>query len=416
MLRSPYARNVALLSSGLVAAQAITVAATPLLTRVFSPAEIGEFSLFTAVATFLIGAATARYEQAIHLQESDGPARRLVRLSTALALGLSAVVGLAALAGAAAGLLPRLYLLLPAAVLPAAVYNPLNYWCTRRGEYRRMAASRVLRAALGAAGSIGFGLARLGSAGLVLGAVAGQVAATAVLGRSLAQRGEPGEPFTTGLGATARRYRDFALYSVPAFVTKTLGEQAPILLLAAIYDPVIVGYFALTHRMVRLPLIMIGTAIGDVYRQRVSEERLRQGSFGSVYRRTLLLLAVASAGPFLALLLFAPAAFALLLGEPWRVAGHYAQVMAVMYFLQFLALPLNATFAVAERPREEMLSHLLILALAVAGFALGHAWLASPLAAVSGMAAGFTAGYAVNLVATARLAAGGAAPATGWAR
>jgi O-antigen/teichoic acid export membrane protein len=417
-VRSEYARNVATLSSGLIAAQAITVLSTPVLARLFGAGEIGEFALFTAIANLLIGAATARYELAINLQESDDAARRLVRLCAMLALALTAVVSGATLLLVAWGVVPQLYLLLGIAVLPAALYNPLNYWCTRRREYRLLSASRVLRAILAAVGSIGLGLARAGSVGLVLGSVLGQVGATALLGRSARRRdGQQGERFGAGLAETARRYRDFPVFSTPAFLTKTVAEQAPVLMLAAIYDPVTVGYFALTQRLVRMPLIMVGTAVGDIYRQRVSEERLRHGSVHAVYRRTLFHLALVSGGPFLALLLLAPAGFELLLGETWRVAGHYAQVMAGMYFLQFLALPLAATFAVAERQGQEMLTQLVILALAVAGFISAHVLFGNPLAAVSGMAAGFAAGYVVSLATTARLAAAtGTTTAAGWAR
>ena len=49
------------------------------------------------------------------------------------------------------------------------------------------------------------------------------------------------------------------------------------------------------------------------------------------------------------LFLFSPVLFELLFGKIWREAGHYVQIMAPMFLVQFVIAPLSQTLNVIER-------------------------------------------------------------------
>jgi O-antigen/teichoic acid export membrane protein len=41
-------------------------------------------------------------------------------------------------------------------------------------------------------------------------------------------------------------------------------------------------------------------------------------------------------------------------GAKWRVAGEYAQILSVMYFLKFICSPLSFTYYLVDRQKEDM--------------------------------------------------------------
>lgn len=87
--RSDFLRNVLTLISGTVLAQAIPVALSPMLSRIYTPEEFGVFAIFSSIASALAVVATFRYELAIMLPEKSVSAANLLRLSFLITLLLS---------------------------------------------------------------------------------------------------------------------------------------------------------------------------------------------------------------------------------------------------------------------------------------------------------------------------------------
>ena len=73
--QSAYARNVLTLMTGTTLAQAIPIAISPILTRLYSPEEFGRFQLFASVATNLAVLGCGRYEFALPLARDEAEAR-----------------------------------------------------------------------------------------------------------------------------------------------------------------------------------------------------------------------------------------------------------------------------------------------------------------------------------------------------
>ncbi|MCK5335612.1 MAG: translocase, partial [Gammaproteobacteria bacterium] len=64
-------RNVLTLMTGTSIAQAIPIAISPLLTRIYTPNDFGVYALFISIATIFGSIANARYEMAIMLPHKD---------------------------------------------------------------------------------------------------------------------------------------------------------------------------------------------------------------------------------------------------------------------------------------------------------------------------------------------------------
>lgn len=79
-------KNIFKLVGGNAFAQIIAFAATPVLTRLYTPEDFGQFSFFSAVASVIAILATGRYEFAILLSDSMEKTRCLLVVSLGLAL------------------------------------------------------------------------------------------------------------------------------------------------------------------------------------------------------------------------------------------------------------------------------------------------------------------------------------------
>ena len=75
--KSPTAKHVSTLLSGTVIAQLLALVTAPLISRLYSPTEIGVYTLFTSVVATVVAVAGLRYDLGIVLPKSHGNARLL---------------------------------------------------------------------------------------------------------------------------------------------------------------------------------------------------------------------------------------------------------------------------------------------------------------------------------------------------
>ncbi|WP_313089860.1 lipopolysaccharide biosynthesis protein [Stutzerimonas nitrititolerans] len=379
--QSIYARNVLTLMTGTTLAQAIPIAISPILTRLYSPEEFGRFALYMAVTMIASVLVTGRYELAILLPRQDRAALHIAALAITLSMVISAVLLLivlffahpiAALLGDAA-LAPWLYWA-PVSTLLVGVYQSLNYWSNRKAHYKRLAISRTVQSGSAAMAQLGSGYAGGGAAGLVAGQITGQVLATGVMARLIWREDHALIRALRPLRCLAlgKRYINFPKYLIVAHGFNTASGQMPVLLLGALFSTSAAGFFTLTQRVMAAPMSLIASALGDVFRQEASQAYIQQGNCKAIYQRTFKRLLLISVAPFTTFFFVAPALFAWVFGEQWRVAGEYAQILTPMAFLQFITSPLSSMFMISEKQRLDLIWQVFLLFLVISSFMLGQ--------------------------------------------
>src|SRR4051812_48543692 len=92
LFREDFNRNVLTLMTGTGVAQIIPLAVTPILARIYSPAQFGVFSLFVAVVSSLSVVATGRYELAIMLPRKDVNAVNIAAMSITISFVVSCLL------------------------------------------------------------------------------------------------------------------------------------------------------------------------------------------------------------------------------------------------------------------------------------------------------------------------------------
>jgi len=92
--RGGFVRSVGVLVGGTAFAQALTVLALPLVTRLYTPFDFSVLAVFVSILSIISVAACLRLEIAIPLPESDEDAANLLALALCACSVVSALTGI----------------------------------------------------------------------------------------------------------------------------------------------------------------------------------------------------------------------------------------------------------------------------------------------------------------------------------
>jgi lipopolysaccharide exporter len=350
-----FGRSVLTLASGTAAAHLVVVLSAPVLTRLYTPAEFGALAVYSSVLSVLLVVASLRYESAIPLPSEDDQAASILALTLAILAGMTVVVALLVwLFGASAARaanVPELGTyrgLIPLGFFGAGAYQLLALWAIRRSRFRPVARTRVAQGMGQVVTQVALGAAGAGTPGLLLGDVAGRVAGSGALAIQLLRE----RPFRRITGASLRamayRYRRFPLVTTWAGLLNIGSLQLPAVVFSTGFGAVAAGLYALSFKMLVLPTMLLGQAVGDVFLSRAAPsvrepERLRQ-----LTERTAITLFACGLPAFGCVALIGPQLFATILGREWETAGRYAQILSPWFVVWLVSSPLSRLLSVRE--------------------------------------------------------------------
>ncbi|MFN3733719.1 lipopolysaccharide biosynthesis protein [Comamonas testosteroni] len=362
--KSAYARNVLTLMTGTGLAQAIPIAISPILTRLYSPEEFGLFALYMSVVSILAVMVTGRYELAIVLPKRDRDAMHIVILSIILSFFISILLFFIILLFNAPitrllkvpGISPWLYWM-PLSTLLMGIYQSLSYWSNRKSQYKRLAISRTVQGSSTALLQLSAtSLINTGGSGLIGGDVLGRAFSCAVMAKLVYFEDKDLiiSIRKSHIFSLSKKYINFPKYLIFAHSINTASFQLPNLILGVLFNSAAPGFYALTQRVMGAPAALVSGALGDVFRQEASYSYVHQKNCKEIYIKTFKKLVIISIIPFSVFFYFAPNIFSLIFGPGWRVAGEYAQILTPMFFMQFITSPLSNMFMIGEKQRIDL--------------------------------------------------------------
>jgi O-antigen/teichoic acid export membrane protein len=405
-----FLRRLAMLSGGTLLGQLLLVASSPLLTRLYGPEAFGALAVFSSLSAIVGLVAGLRYEFAVPVVADAEEAADLVGLGLATSALTAALTALGAWAAGPwlarlTGLpeLAWLVWLLPATVLLNGLVLPLSFWSVRQGTFRVNTADKLVQGAgqvgpqllLGAAGAGGPG-------GLVLGYSLGYLARLLHFLHAL-----PGPERARlllrirwrRLWPLARRHWRYPAFSAPSTLLESAVQLLPAVLLAALYGPVVAGWFGLGQRVMGLPVKLLAQAASQVFLGEAP--RLLLGGDPAAGRRLVARSAAGFAVVGLAgtvpVVLLGPGLFAFVFGEPWREAGVMAALLVPQHLARFVVLPVSQTLNIYGRQELHLVATLVGAAALAAAFGAA-AWLGlDVMRAVLLYSVGTTAAYLLYL-------------------
>lgn len=333
--------------TGSVLAQAYGLAISPVISRLFTPADFGVFGSFGAVAGVIASIVTLGYAEAIMLPKREEDAGQVLLLCCTLTLVVACACAGACLLfpGSLMGLMETesswLLVLLVLAVLAAGANVSFQTWCVRVKAFRRTATSQVVRGLSSNSLQVGFGFLSLGAHGLAVSSVFADLLASVNLfhvARSRLATFLHEARFRRVFGL-AVEYRDFLFYSAPMDCLDALSRGLPVLLLGHYYGIEVAGAYAFGVRLLQSPMGLVTNAVRQVLYQKASETHNAGGALLPLYLKTTGGLFALAVVPSLIVFVWSPTIFVWLFGARWEVAGSYARWLVVWLLLMFCNVP-----------------------------------------------------------------------------
>lgn len=368
---SEYFRHILTLLGGSALSQLILVAAAPLLTRFFSPAEFGVFAVFTAISTILGMVACGRYEIAVLLPKEDFEAIVLLRICLRLAIIFGGFLLSVALI---LQWLPQKFswsgivFWIAASVVLQGFSLAFGAFANRKQQYRVLSRARIFGSAITVAVSLFLGKIGYGSDGLIFGRIAGQVGEVLAMLASF-QFSILAESRSILLKSTFYKYANFLKFSTLEAFLNTAFRQVPVFALSSWFSTTATGQFSMATNVTAKPLGMVGAAVGQVFLQKAAVfERSAPSMLPSFFKKNVALLALFATAILLPIVFFGAPMFAWVFGKPWREVGIFAAWLSPFVALSFVKAPLSAVVDIKNKLRENLVFETAFLVFAIFSF------------------------------------------------
>ena len=355
--KSEFSKNVANVVGGTMLAQLITILLSPIISRLFSPADFGLYSIFLNLALTVSIASTFRYELAVMLPQKDEEAINVVSLSLFISFFFSIIIFLTFQLGGKS----LLYLihseevasyipLLSIYVFFFSVMQTVNYWLSRMKMFRRLSAGKVIQSSVTALGSILIFYIGLKTGGLILAFVFGQVS-IGIIYLLFFRKDWLRLKYAVSskvMKEMFSKYIHFLSFNTPLAFLGVLQDLIVAGLIKYYFGNAAAGFFFMSCRILKLPAGIIGAATYQVFYQRINElfpdGKAVQHQVSKVYKQLLLL----SIPIFGVILIGGPFLFALAFGKEWHEAGVYSQILIPTLLLSFVLAPVSAVTVVTR--------------------------------------------------------------------
>ena len=402
------------LFSGTTISQLIPFLVTPILTRLYLPSEFGEYAIYIAIVSILYVFATGRYELALLNTNNKKELNNLFFIPIILSMifNISLLIFLIIFGDFILNKiqydsLMEWKLLIPLSIFIMTIFQTIYFLFNKQEKYNLMAINLVIQSLSIAISNIYFGINNLGI-GLIGSYVIGQLVASIIIVLNLFRLKTIDLRVINlkGMKVQLIEHINFPRYLILSHLSNRLGLQSSIILFTKYYNSEQVGNFSLTHRILKTPLALFGNTIGQVFRQKASVQLKKNQECKKLYLYTFLILFLIGLLPFSIIFLYSEEIFIFVLGEEWKQAGFYAQLLTPMLFAQFCAGPLTSIFMLSGKQKIDLYWQLTTLMLSVITIILTSIYFKSIEISIISYSLVYVGMYLVSIVLTYRIAKG----------
>ena len=353
---SHFLKSVLTLSSGVVVAQIINFFCTPIIGRLYSPNEIGDYTVITANATVISAFVCLGMMTALIIPEKDEESRGLCKLVSIATLLLTTLTILILLIGASHFRIFNLedvsyncgLFILWLYVIVNTIYNICYAYANRLKLYKVMFWNPVIGASVNMSISIILGLLEFGFAGYVIANIASLVL-------NIIHLLIHANPYISDnmkvkdYMELTNLYRRFPLFQMPANLIANIGVQMPIWTIKAAYGASSLGMYSMTMRILGLPSTLLATPINRVYFQEASQRYNKGEDIGEFSFRILETNIKIAIIPIIILIVLGQQVFSIFLGKQWAEAGLYASILGIYQLVLFCSSCLSGYFVIIKK-------------------------------------------------------------------
>lgn len=386
--KNDFVHSVSILVSGTALSQAVIVALTPLLTRLYTPEDFGVLSVYSSLMLTVAVITSLHYETAIPLPKKEKDAINLLALALFILL-LNVMFATMVLALFKVPLmtlfntegLHKMIGFLPLSILGFGLFQVYQLWYLRDENYPQITKGKVRMNVSQVFSQTGLGLMASTSFGLIVGEVMGRLVGGGGMALASWKEVKKKKSFLSlkRMWELAVRYRRFPLVSSWSSLLSGLTSHLPMLFIAYALGVKAAGWYLLASRILALPDALLGYSVKQVYMAK-SARMIHADflEFSLLFWRMVKQMSVLSVSIYLPMTLLAPFVFPFVFGENWGDAGMFVQCMSILFLCQFVAGPVSATFILLEEQYIQVMCEGIRLVLLLLGMLVSNQFLQTP--------------------------------------
>ena len=355
---SPFISSAAVMLGGVTMAQLLGLALSPIITRLYSPEDLGLLAFYVALISMLAVLATGQYQHAIMLQKKESAARQLTYISLGLSVifttffavvvgcfysDINAALGSKALGGS--------LWLVPFGTLSVSVFAALSMWFTWQKQFKQISVNHIGMSAMNNGTAIGLGALQLSGAGVIIGHFVGQACAALYFLILFFKTPRQGVSHLK-IRALLRRYKKFPCITLPHSLFSTAATHLPSLILLGAFSPAVAGLYFLANRAANVPLTILSQSLYPIMFGAFNESQNRR----VLFRRKFISVNALFMPLFIVFWFIAPSLFAFVFGAEWGRSGLYVQFILPMLYGKLISnLFTTPIYFIYERQSENFL-------------------------------------------------------------
>jgi teichuronic acid exporter len=373
--KNEFIKSVVVLMTGTVIAQVFSVLISPILTRIYTPEEMGDLNIYLRAVGFLSAVATARYELSLPLPKKEEHAYLLYRLS--IRISIYVLLG--------SCFLFFVYFLftkfdiktvnLAVFTLISSVFLVLinlgTNWAIRKKQFKKISTSRMLNSISSNLLRWLFGVIGMGSFGLLIASLVGYVLSSLTFFKEWFKIDKANRSFRSD-GKTKvlmNTYREFPAINLPHVMVDLGKDLLLAFFMVFFFSKDVFGWYSHSYAILQMPISIIGISIGQVFFNRAAEIVNNGGSTLGLLKKTIGVLFAISIIPFTVLFFFGTPMFSFVFGKEWAQAGHFSEIMSIWFFMNFLNSVISTLPTILHRQKQFF--YLGILSAAIQLFCFG---------------------------------------------
>ena len=337
-LSKGYLKNIRSAFFGVAFYEIIQILFSPILTRIYSPTDFGNYAFVLSISTTLSILATLRYEKVIIIGENDEESLDAFLLCRYL-IGFFSLIFFIVIniffLFSKDWLIKSIYISI--LVFISGYYNILILTKNRKMLFSEVSKVRFIQGILIITLNIFLGFLLSYKDGLIISLIITYLYSCWLLRfKGVNLKFSKNRAFNL-----MRRHSNFLTYSVLAEFINNLTSKFPFIFFPFFYPIEITGYLSLSYRIVAAPARFISSALSEVFFQKVSDLHNKKKSTKKLFYFTSLALLLISICIFTTIFLLADYTFVSIFGDQWKSGVIYLKIIMVIFAVSFVVSPLS---------------------------------------------------------------------------
>ena len=350
-----------------IGGQALTLLITPILSRLYTPADFAIWAIFIAISSTIIVGSAFRYDISILLPASIRDSIRIsilsiknILITTFLSFLILVIVFFLKLD------INLSFVLLPLSILIGGINLVLTANLNYKKAYKKIALSKFAQTLFTVACNLLLFFIldfQIDGLKLVFSILAGQLICMLIQCNFLNIN------FTRIINILykkypikiAKRYYDFAVFSLPASYLTNIITWFPVLVLGIFYTNEIVGQYALANRILIVPLAIIGGSLSQVllkdFSEKINNKENLVHSIFVIWGISFILLLI----PTSIIFIYGEYLISILLGDQWLISGQLITLLIIPTMFNFCLNLTSVSHAVFRLQHIALISLILTL-------------------------------------------------------